>query len=39
MLDDDGRPVPSGTPGELFVRRYSGVFDEYYKNPTATATS
>ena len=24
-------------PGELFVRRYSGVFDEYYKNPTATA--
>jgi fatty-acyl-CoA synthase/long-chain acyl-CoA synthetase len=37
VLDDDGRPVPSGTPGELFVRRYSGVFDEYYKNPTATA--
>jgi acyl-CoA synthetase (AMP-forming)/AMP-acid ligase II len=37
VLDDDGRPVPAGTPGELFVRRYSGVFDEYYKNPTATA--
>jgi acyl-CoA synthetase (AMP-forming)/AMP-acid ligase II len=37
MLDDDGRPLPAGTPGELFVRRYSGVFDEYYKNPTATA--
>jgi len=37
VLDDDGRPLPAGTPGELFVRRYSGVFDEYYKNPTATA--
>jgi acyl-CoA synthetase (AMP-forming)/AMP-acid ligase II len=37
ILDDDGKPVPTGTPGELFVRRYSGVFDEYYKNPTATA--
>jgi acyl-CoA synthetase (AMP-forming)/AMP-acid ligase II len=37
VFDDDGRPVPAGTPGELFVRRYSGVFDEYYKNPTATA--
>jgi len=37
VLDDDGRPLPPGTPGELFVRRYSGVFDEYYKNPTATA--
>jgi acyl-CoA synthetase (AMP-forming)/AMP-acid ligase II len=37
VLDDDGRPLPSGTPGELFVRRYDGVFDEYYKNPEATA--
>ena len=37
ILDDDGHPVPSGTPGELFVRRYSGVFDEYYRNPAATA--
>ncbi|HEX3179384.1 MAG TPA: AMP-binding protein [Methylomirabilota bacterium] len=37
VLDDDGRPAPTGTPGELFVRRYSGVFDEYYKNPVATA--
>jgi acyl-CoA synthetase (AMP-forming)/AMP-acid ligase II len=37
VLDDGGRPVPTGTPGELFVRRYTGVFDEYYKNPTATA--
>jgi acyl-CoA synthetase (AMP-forming)/AMP-acid ligase II len=37
VLDDEGQPVPTGTPGELFVRRYGGVFDEYYKNPTATA--
>jgi len=37
ILDDDGRPVTPGTPGELFVRRYDGVFDEYYRNPAATA--
>src|SRR6266481_1538536 len=37
ILDDDGRPVAPGTPGELFVRRYNGVFDEYYRNPAATA--
>jgi acyl-CoA synthetase (AMP-forming)/AMP-acid ligase II len=36
ILDDDGRPVPVGEPGELHVRRYPGVFDEYYKNPEAT---
>jgi acyl-CoA synthetase (AMP-forming)/AMP-acid ligase II len=37
VLDDEGRALPAGTPGELFVRSQSGVFDEYYKNPTATA--
>ncbi|HXU89668.1 MAG TPA: AMP-binding protein [Methylomirabilota bacterium] len=37
ILDDDGQPVPAGTAGELFIRRYNGVFDEYYKNPAATA--
>jgi acyl-CoA synthetase (AMP-forming)/AMP-acid ligase II len=37
ILDDDGRAVAAGTPGELFVRRYDGVFDEYYRNPAATA--
>jgi acyl-CoA synthetase (AMP-forming)/AMP-acid ligase II len=37
VMDDDGRALPAGTPGELFVRRYNGVFDEYYKNPAATA--
>jgi acyl-CoA synthetase (AMP-forming)/AMP-acid ligase II len=36
IRDDEGRPVPAGQPGELFVRRYSGVFDEYYKKPEAT---
>jgi acyl-CoA synthetase (AMP-forming)/AMP-acid ligase II len=36
LLDDDGRAVPRGTPGELHVRRYDGVFDEYWKNPEAT---
>jgi acyl-CoA synthetase (AMP-forming)/AMP-acid ligase II len=36
VLDDAGRPVPVGQPGELHVRRYAGVFDEYYKNPEAT---
>ncbi|MGH7393822.1 MAG: AMP-binding protein, partial [Candidatus Rokuibacteriota bacterium] len=37
VLDDDGRPVPAGTPGVLHVRRYGGVFDGYYKRPEATA--
>jgi fatty-acyl-CoA synthase/long-chain acyl-CoA synthetase len=37
ILDDAGHPVAAGTPGELFVRRYDGVFDEYYKKPQATA--
>jgi long-chain acyl-CoA synthetase len=36
ILDDDGRPVPVGEPGELYVRRYAGVFDGYYKDPDAT---
>jgi acyl-CoA synthetase (AMP-forming)/AMP-acid ligase II len=36
VLDDDGQPLPAGTPGELFVRRYDGVFDEYWKKPDAT---
>jgi acyl-CoA synthetase (AMP-forming)/AMP-acid ligase II len=37
ILDEAGRPVPTGTPGELHVRRSEGVFDGYYKNPAATA--
>ncbi len=36
ILDDDGRPVAPGAPGELFVRRSSGMFDGYYKDPAAT---
>jgi acyl-CoA synthetase (AMP-forming)/AMP-acid ligase II len=37
VLDDAGRPVPTGQPGELHVRRGEGVFDGYYKNAAATA--
>jgi len=37
VVDPDGKPVPPGTPGELMIRRYDGVFDEYYKKPEATA--
>jgi acyl-CoA synthetase (AMP-forming)/AMP-acid ligase II len=36
LLDDAGSPVPTGTPGELHVRRYDGIFDEYWKKPEAT---
>jgi long-chain acyl-CoA synthetase len=36
LLDDDGRPVPDGEPGELYVKRFGGMFDEYYKNPEGT---
>ena len=37
VLDPEGQPVKAGEPGELVVRRYDGVFDEYYKKPDATA--
>src|SRR3972149_1772169 len=37
LLDDDGRPVPVGEPGELYVRQFSGILDEYYKAPDPTA--
>ena len=36
LLDDDGNPVAGGEPGELYVRRFGGMYDSYYKNPTAT---
>jgi acyl-CoA synthetase (AMP-forming)/AMP-acid ligase II len=36
IVDDGGQPCTTGTPGELLVRRYSGVFDGYYKNEAAT---
>jgi len=36
LLDDAGRPVAPGTPGELYVRRFPGMFDGYYKNDAAT---
>ena len=37
LLDDDGRPVSVGAPGELYVRRCPGLLDEYYRDPEATA--
>ena len=37
LLDDDGRAVPVGAPGELYVRRCPGLLDEYYRDPEATA--
>jgi fatty-acyl-CoA synthase/long-chain acyl-CoA synthetase len=37
LLDDDGRPVPVGQPGELHVRAFPGILDEYYKDEAATA--
>jgi acyl-CoA synthetase (AMP-forming)/AMP-acid ligase II len=36
VLDDDGRPLPAGQPGELHVRRDPGMFEGYYKNAAAT---
>jgi acyl-CoA synthetase (AMP-forming)/AMP-acid ligase II len=36
LLDDDGRPVPAGEPGELYVRRFPGILDEYYRDAEAT---
>ncbi|HEU5197646.1 MAG TPA: AMP-binding protein [Methylomirabilota bacterium] len=39
VRDDAGQPVKTGQPGELFVRRYEGVFDGYYKNEGATRES
>jgi fatty-acyl-CoA synthase/long-chain acyl-CoA synthetase len=36
IFDGESRPVKPREPGELFVRRYEGMFDEYYKKPEAT---
>ena len=36
VLDDAGQTVKAGQPGELYVRRYEGMFDGYYKNEAAT---
>ena len=36
ILDDAGQPAVPGAPGTLYVRRTTGVFDGYYKNPAAT---
>jgi acyl-CoA synthetase (AMP-forming)/AMP-acid ligase II len=36
ILDDSGQAVPTGQPGELFVRRHPGMLEDYWKNPEAT---
>lgn len=36
ILDDDDRPVPPGTLGEICVRG-GGIFEQYYKMPELTA--
>jgi acyl-CoA synthetase (AMP-forming)/AMP-acid ligase II len=36
VVDEEGRDVPAGQPGELIVRG-NGVMKEYYNNPEATA--
>jgi acetyl-CoA synthetase/medium-chain acyl-CoA synthetase len=41
IVDDDGREVPAGTEGDIAVkvtpRRPVGLFQEYWRNPEATA--
>jgi acyl-CoA synthetase (AMP-forming)/AMP-acid ligase II len=37
ILDESGQPVPVGQPGELYVKRHPGMFDEYWAKPEATA--
>src|SRR4029077_18152289 len=38
LVDDAGRPVPAGTPGEIEVRGAT-VFREYWRRPEATAAA
>ena len=38
LVDEAGRPVPAGTPGEIEVRGAT-VFLEYWRRPEATATA
>ena len=38
LVDDAGRPVPAGTPGEIEVRG-AAVFREYWRRPEATAAA
>src|SRR5260370_6243290 len=37
LLDDDGRPVPVGEPGELYVPPRPRLLHQYVRDPGATA--
>ncbi|WP_341720867.1 AMP-binding protein [Micromonospora sp. FIMYZ51] len=37
VVDDDGRPVPAGVTGRVFLRRAAGRGFEYHRAPEATA--
>src|SRR5437773_2005817 len=39
LLDDAGRPVPTGTAGEPYGRRFPGMLDGHHKGSAATRAS
>jgi acyl-CoA synthetase (AMP-forming)/AMP-acid ligase II/acyl carrier protein len=39
ITDGDGRPVPSGQPGEVLLRRPGAPHRQYFRDPAATAAA